>query len=61
MLVILYIECMLDDFCWLAGAMAGMGWREWGSFLHSECPVGIAKTEVDAGQGAPGFYVLRAP
>lgn len=54
---------MLDDFCWLAGAMAGMGWREWGSwyFLHSECPVRIAKTEVDAGQGAPGFYVLRAP
>lgn len=39
---------MTGDFCWLAEAVAGVGWGSW-DFLCSRCPVRIAKTEVNPG------------
>lgn len=49
--------CVVDDFCWLAIAVVGMGWGSEGSPL-SEHPVKTAKVVAD--QGVLWFYVLMA-
>lgn len=51
--------CVVGDFCWLAGAVAGIGWRSRG-FPHGVCPVMIAEAEVNAVHDIPGFYMLTA-
>lgn len=42
---------MLGEFCWLAGAMTGMGWVSWGS-PSSEVPSRTTKAEASVDQSS---------